>query len=990
LESPRLILRDATALAAVVPAMPRWVQQTVRISYCAVAVIAVLGLLGWLLDVGILRTFGAEFPPLAAAEGVSLLAVATALLVLSRARSRNGRYVIWACAGVVALVAGASAVEQFRAGSFGVDLGFPFARGQGRIMGPGAAGAYFLLAIALAAAPLAHRRIPGQVLRVATAAVALIAITALVGLTFRIVRLDFAVPLNGLALPAAVALLCAAFNLAAVKTDSPLLQWLSRDTPGASITRRLIPAAIVIPILLGWLQALGHRSGWFDIAEGEGVLAVSMAALCSVMIVWVGRILDEMNSRRSSAEISAGEERELLQVTLANIGDAVIATNRDTQVRFMNRAAEKLCGLHAGLAAGRPLAELLELVDEGTREPIASPLPAALAQRRAVVVDGEPAIRLGDGSLRSVEASAIPIQLGSDDIGGVLVLRDARAQRGRERAMREANEELDRRVLERTAALQRTSATLREKDALLHTLAASTSGPIFAKDRQGRFMMVNTAALALMGRAQEEVLGRTTVETSRDPEEAARTAESEQSVMETGEPIVVEESFSNAEGTRTFLITKSPLRDDEGKVVGLVGVATDITERKRIEQELEQLFVAEHKLRGEAERASRAKDDFLAIVSHELRSPLNALRGWSHLIATSRSPDASLFTRGAEAIRRNVEHQTRLIDDLLDVSRIVSGKLVLERKPVNLAQVVQAAIEQARPAAAAKEIELKFSAEQPVMAEGDHSRLQQVVTNLIANAIKFTPERGSVAVLVHRIGSEVRLAVRDTGIGISPEFLPHVFDRFSQADTSSTRRHGGLGIGLALVKHLIELHGGRVKVESPGLGRGSTFICEIPATQSSAIPATAPGTADARPETALRRALEGLTVFVVDDDPDARDVLELGLLQSGAQVKTFSCGRDLITALAETGRANLPEVLLLDIAMPDEDGYSVLSRVHSIDKARNIPAIAVTAFSQVESAKLAAAGFHASLGKPVDLAKLTAAISSAVVRPAQTDTARLL
>jgi signal transduction histidine kinase len=253
-------------------------------------------------------------------------------------------------------------------------------------------------------------------------------------------------------------------------------------------------------------------------------------------------------------------------------------------------------------------------------------------------------------------------------------------------------------------------------------------------------------------------------------------------------------SLEEVVGDRTYLTTKSPLRDEQSRVIGLIGVATDITERKNAQRELEKLVVAEQRLRAEAERANRAKDEFLAIVSHELRSPLNALRGWSHLMATTRPLDASLVDRAAKAIKRNVDHQTRLIDDLLDTSRIVSGKLTIERRVVNLADTVLAALDAARPVAAAKQIDLRFTPGDPsTMVIGDAGRLQQLVSNLLSNAVKFTPDGGSITVLLHKNAERVQLQVKDNGLGISPEFLPHVFDRFTQADTSAARRACGCG-----------------------------------------------------------------------------------------------------------------------------------------------------------------------------------------------------
>ena len=461
-------------------------------------------------------------------------------------------------------------------------------------------------------------------------------------------------------------------------------------------------------------------------------------------------------------------------------------------------------------------------------------------------------------------------------------------------------------------------------------------------------------------------------------DEAMTLDDQERIVLEAGETMILEEVI----GERTYLTTKSPLRDEQGRVIGLIGVATDITERKQAQRELEKLVVAEQRLRAEAERANRAKDEFLAIVSHELRSPLNALRGWSHLLQTTRPLDGALVERASKAIKRNVDHQTRLIDDLLDTSRIVSGKLTIERRVVNLADTVLAALDAARPVALSKHIELRFAPDDPAtMVIGDAGRLQQLASNLLSNAVKFTPEGGAISVQLHKNAERVQLQVKDNGIGIAPEFLPHVFDRFSQADTSASRRAGGLGIGLALVRHIALLHGGQVRADSAGPGRGATFTVDLPGAPAAAVLALA-----AMPSEDRRRstagALKALKVWVADDDIDAHEVVALTLRQAGAQVEGFNSGRALCAALEAALPARGPHVLLIDLAMPGEDGFEALRRARSIELAcgndRYTPAIALTAFTQIERERLMAAGFVDRVDKPVDAEKLITAIRAAL------------
>jgi CheY-like chemotaxis protein len=334
--------------------------------------------------------------------------------------------------------------------------------------------------------------------------------------------------------------------------------------------------------------------------------------------------------------------------------------------------------------------------------------------------------------------------------------------------------------------------------------------------------------------------------------------------------------------------------------------------------------------------------------------------------------------RAAKAIRRNVDHQTRLIDDLLDTSRIVSGKLTIERRTVNLVEIVLAALDGVRPGAAAKHIELRFTPDDSAISVvGDAGRLQQLASNLLSNAVKFTPERGSIAVLLLKNGERVQLQVRDNGIGIASEFLPHVFDRFSQADTSAARRAGGLGIGLALVRHIALLHGGQVRADSRGVGRGATFTVELPAL-ASAAPEAAPGE---RPP-ATSGALSGAQVWMVDDDADVHEVVALTLQQAGAEVRGFSSCRELVAVLEKALPAGAPQVFLIDLAMPDEDGFQTLRRVRALEMAAGVdspvPAIALTAFTQIERERLIAAGFRERVDKPVDADKLIGVIRAAL------------
>jgi PAS domain S-box-containing protein len=944
-------------------------RRTAAVANVLAGSIGVLGLLGWAADILALRTFGAEFPYFQIASALSLVLGAAALHAAQRARWRPAA----GGALLVVLLAGGTLVAHSQAVTLGLDFAFLGlgAPDEARLMSVPTA----LAALGVAAGIVLHasRNAIGDALtRALAAGVAALAFVALVGMTFRVLLFYAPAPLLGMSLPGATGLMLLALSLLAGRPDPWMERVLGEQRPGAVVTRWLMPAAVLVPLSLGWLRLFAERMGIVDEPLGGGLLTLLMTVILGALALWIAAALDRLDASRRGAEEDARAQRERLQVVLASIGDGVIATDRDGMVRFVNPAAEGFTGWTAAAMIGRPLAELLEVVEDRTEAPMEAPLGRALQERTTVVAGGEPAVRARGGVLYPVELVAAPLRDEHGEVaGGVLVLRDAATRREGERAMREAYAELDRRVVERTR--------------LLATITASTPDLIYAQDLQGRILLANPAWLKARGMTEAEVLGRKAHDLTRDPRVVRQSDEAEQRVIDSGESSVVEEVYAENGAPRTYLTTKSPLRDEHGRIVGLIGVATEITERKRAERELQNILTAEQRLREEAERANRAKDEFLAIVSHELRSPLNALRGWGHVLANTRPLDAALVERATAAIKRSVEHQARLIDDLLDTARIMSGKLTLEHRPLDLVEVANAALEVVRPLAAAKHVELRAAFSQPVITvEGDSGRLQQVVINLLSNAIKFTPEDGQIETSVSLAGDRVELAVRDNGIGIAPEFLPQVFDRFTQADTSTTRRAGGLGIGLALVRHLVELHGGTVRADSPGTGRGATFTIRLPASPEAA--ALAPRSADAPAERRAREgALAGRTVFVIDDDVDALETVSFALRQAGASVEMFAGGREMAVRVEESlAAARGPDALLLDLAMPEEDGFAVLARVRAIEAAagrapeRMIPAIAVTAFTEFDRERLAAAGFRGLVAKPVDRERLVRAILSAL------------
>lgn len=429
---------------------------------------------------------------------------------------------------------------------------------------------------------------------------------------------------------------------------------------------------------------------------------------------------------------------------------------------------------------------------------------------------------------------------------------------------------------------------------------------------------------------------------------------------------------------RYFDMSVLPLRAIGGDVDAVVLFAVEVTEllvaRKDAEEgraERARLLASEQAARAAAELGNAAKDELLAIVSHELRNPLSAILGWTRLLRTGMLPDDKK-ERALETIERNAVNQSQLVEDLLDASRIIAGKMRLEVKLVTFGDVVRAALDSLKPTLDAKRLRLKaVLATDPLSLMGDASRLQQIVWNVLANAAKFTPRDGSITVVLGRVDSTLELSVTDSGEGIDPEFLPLVFDRFKLADSSSTRAHGGLGLGLSIAKNLVEMHGGTIRAESAGRGRGATFVVKLPVApvRESDPPAASSPLWASPPE------LRGLSVLVVDDEPDAREMVAAVLEQCGAIVTLAGSAAE---ALAAFDRA-LPDVLLSDIGMPGEDGLELVKKVRARDRERGgaVPAASLTAYAGAEDRRRALnAGFNMHVAKPVEPADLVAIVAN--------------
>jgi PAS domain S-box-containing protein len=523
---------------------------------------------------------------------------------------------------------------------------------------------------------------------------------------------------------------------------------------------------------------------------------------------------------------------------------------------------------------------------------------------------------------------------------------------------------------------------LRESEERYRTVAVTASDAIITIDEKSKILFINPAAERIFGFTIQEMLGQELTmlmpEYLRHVHRAGirrylGTGERHipwqgvelVGLHKSGKEVPIEVSFGEfAKGDRRLF----------------TGFVRDITERKQAERDRARILEREQAARQQAEEASRLKDEFLATVSHELRTPLTAGLGWACLLRTGEI-DQAACERAFEAIERNARAQSQIIEDLLDVSRIITGKLRLKVLPVDLAQVIATSLDAMRPAAEAKKIQIKTTLEPLVHSvSGDPDRLQQIVWNLVSNAVKFTPRAGNIEVRLEEIDDEAVITVRDTGPGINREFLPFVFDRFRQADGSFTRSHSGLGLGLAIARHLVELHGGTIEAINAEDGRGAILSVRLPALKTGAerTPREEQTRTDyCAPALVSGLRLEHLRILVVEDEPDTQELLALVFRQTGAEVETAESVSSAMSIL----RHSRVDVLLSDIQMPGQNGYDLIEQARTLAAERGTPltAVAVTAHARVEDrARALRAGFQAHVAKPIDPAELVMMVASLV------------
>jgi PAS domain S-box-containing protein len=650
------------------------------------------------------------------------------------------------------------------------------------------------------------------------------------------------------------------------------------------------------------------------------------------------------------AERDAEELRSRLAAIVESSDDAIISKNLDGIIVTWNEGATRIFGYQPEEVIGRSITILIppDRLDEE---------PAILAKlRQGQRVDHIETIRVRkDGMQVDISLTVSPVRNAAGEIiGASKIARDITQQKRAEAALRVSNERF-------------------------RLMADSAPVLIWIADHTKARNWFNRSWLEFTGRSVYEEAGFGWTQNIHE-DDLAPCLQRYGEGFDSREPFRMEYRVRRHDGEARWIIEHAtPLFEGAGgSFSGYIGSGVDFTESKQVQADREDTLKAERAAREEAERVGRLKDEFLATVSHELRTPLNAILGWATLLRRL-APGSEDHSRGLETIERNARVQGQIIADLLDMSRIISGKVQLDVQSIDLQDVINAALDAVRLSIEAKKLRLRVTLDAKAgRLRGDPARLQQVFWNLLTNAVKFTPSGGHINLVMERVNSHVEVSVEDSGIGIKSEFLAFVFDRFRQADSSTTRRHGGLGLGLSIVKHLVELHGGSVRVKSAGEGQGATFIVAMPISvirieESGLI--ERPAFSDAEISTLELPSLAGTKALVVDDQPDARILICRLIEEHGGHCLLAESGAEALKLVAEQD----VNILISDIGMPDFDGYELIRKVRSMKSPsiRNLPAIALTAYARADDRQRALlAGFQMHVSKPVEPRELVAGIAS--------------
>jgi PAS domain S-box-containing protein len=943
--------------------------QVARFSGALVMLVGGIVLVGWGLDLPLLK---GVMPGAATMKvNTALCFVLGGLSLSAQARNRFSRLTaqIGRGSAIAVLTIGALTLSQYL---FGWDLGIdqllhadspnsPLTLYPGR-MGDNTALNFVLAGTALLLMPQKTRR-SDSVIQAAVLMTIAIALMAVVGSFYGVqVLYQFIFYSTSMAIHTALNFLVLGVGILATRSNQGLMRALTGNLAGSLIARRLVPVAIGVPFVAGCLILKGLRSGLYDPALSIALFSVILIYVSVFFVVINVQKLNRIDRDRIRSDDRMRSSEERLRLALEGAGQGSWDWELGTETLVWDDRCKEIFGLSANFPVTYEWH--LSALHPDDRQRVAD--AATLALRDRSEFEQEYRTICPNGTMRWILARGRGYY---DSLGQPYrmsgTVMDITDRKQTEAEIKWLNRELDRRVHE-----------------LQTILDIVPVGITIAEDPACQVIRANGFAQSMLAVPPDANVSATGVQAEILPYRQLRNGEEipgedlpmQQAVRQGTEVRDVEIQMVRSDGVSfDWLVNAVPLLDEQGLVRGCVAAFMDVSALKQttltLSVQTEELI-----------RSNRLKDEFLAALSHELRTPLNPILGWTSMMKTRRlTPEKTV--EALETIDRNVRQQIRLVDDLLEVSRVVQGKLKLEFCLVDLAMIIQSAIDTVQFAAQAKSITLQFQGLSSLSLMADGDRLQQVFWNLLSNAIKFTPVGGRVDVHLSAENHDVQVRVTDTGVGIEPEFLPHVFDRFRQADGSTTRNYGGLGLGLAIVRHLVELHGGMVLVNSPGVGYGATFTVKLPmrtgdpALIPAAIPASPSSSETIPPSFTQDVTLAGTRILAVDDDPDNLDILQFLLEKDGAIVTIMSSPLDAIELISQQPF----DLIISDIGMPQISGYEFIRQVRALPQGQPIPALALTAFAHEEDrTKAIEAGFQAHITKSVNPIELLAILAEMV------------
>ena len=934
-------------LGAASPRIVRKLELFARAAALLAIAVGSVVLLGWMVDSEVLK--GAVGSPITmkANAALAFMATGTSLWFSLGAtnRSANLRSMM---AVVAATIGGLTFLQHLFGWDFQIDqllfsepAGEPATASPGR-MGPPASFSFLCVGLGLLLLDrrAGDRHYPFRYLPLIATTISLV---PMLGYAHGSVQLYSAPALTGIAWPTAVTLLLLSAGALAARPSNAVMRVLAAANAGGLAARRMIGPALLIPFGLVLAYGVARDAGFVDAQFARAILSVTMMlALTAVVLVTAYRLAvtaerhaqAEADANKSSRELSNFFESAVVGLHCVN-EDGIIMQANKTEIEMLGYTREEYIGHHIAEFHADP-AVIDDMLDR--------------LKNHEFVQNYAARLRCKDGSIRHVLVDSSVLWENGRFVHTRCFTRDV---------------------------TQQWQADLESRR--LSAIVESSNDAIVSKNLDGIVTSWNGAAERMFGYSAAEIVGQPI--TKIIPRERESEEREILDRIRRAEKVELFESVRRRKNGKLIDVSLSisPILDRSGKVTGASKIARDITERKQIESEREALLKSEREARSVAEQAARSRDEFLGLVSHELRTPLNGMLGWAQYLKSQ--PLSTSVAEGIDAIERGARTQATLIEDLLDMNRIASGQLALDIATVDLASVIEAAVANLRPAAKSKQIDLQLLLHPTrLYVTGDATRLQQVVWNLLSNAVKFTPNGGSIDVILRQTESHAEVIVKDTGMGIAPDFLPYVFDRFRQADGSTTRAHGGLGLGLSIAKHIVELHGGTVRAESAGKGHGAALVVLLPLARVATE--TSSGQHSLVTDVPLYGGIDltGVKILLVDDDGESRLVIERILSHAHAIVSTGESANEALAILA----SEKIDVLISDIGMPEMDGYEFI-RIVREDlhlSASALPAVALTAYAGWEDRTRAMlAGFQMHISKPVEPKELLATIANFASRP---------